>query len=165
MGEVFVREATIEDLVRIREIYNFAVTETAYTFDIYEKSEQAMLEWFQRYGGRYPLIVATIDDDVCGYACLSPFRPRDGYYYTAETSVYVDPTYHSRGIASTLVDGLLKRSKEIGFHTIIACITEGNDISVKLHQKFGFDYVGCFRHLGRKFDQWQNAHFYQKIID
>jgi phosphinothricin acetyltransferase len=44
-------------------------------------------------------------------------------------------------------------------------ITGGNDVSVKLHEKFGFRQVGQFKEVGFKFDAWHDVLFYQLMFD
>lgn len=62
------------------------------------------------------------------------------------------------------MDEILKRAAKIGFHAIISGITGGNEASVKLHEKFGFQFVGCFKEVGFKFNEWQDVYFYQLLI-
>ena len=60
---------------------------------------------------------------------------------------------------------LLLRAKKLGYHTVVAGITSDNEVSIRLHKKFGFEFVGCFREVGYKFGKWQDVHFFQLLID
>ncbi|GAA0376947.1 GNAT family N-acetyltransferase [Bacillus horti] len=51
------------------------------------------------------------------------------------------------------------------YHTIVAGIVAGNAASIKLHKKFGFEYAGCLRQVGYKFDEWLDVHYYQLLLE
>jgi L-amino acid N-acyltransferase len=163
---VCVRDAQHKDLLQILNIYNAAVVSSAATFDLEPITLEQRREWFrQHHPQTYPILVATQGDKVVGYACLSPFRDKPAYRKSVESSIYVDPDYQGRGIGKTLLEAILRRATEIGYHTVIAGITGGNDASIQLHRKFGFEPVGCFREVGYKFDQWHDVYFYQLMLN
>jgi L-amino acid N-acyltransferase YncA len=159
-----IRKATIEDVPDILKIYNHAVLHTTATFDLKEKTLEEMKVWFQKYNDRYPLIVATIDGKIAGYCSLSPFREKEAYRQTAEISVYVHEEARGKGIARKLIQTIIELGKQADHHVIVAGITAGNDVSVHLHESFGFTFIGCFREVGYKFDQWQDVLFYQLTL-
>lgn len=159
-----IREASIEDVPAMLAIYNEAVLNQTSTFDLVEQTIEQRQKWFLKYGGRFPLIVAEMNGQVVGYCSLSPFRDKEAYERTVEISVYIDKEQRGNGIGRALMTEIIKLAKEIGHHTIIAGITAGNDVSVKIHEKFGFEYIGCFKEVGYKFDKWQDVLFYQKML-
>jgi L-amino acid N-acyltransferase len=160
-----IRDAELDDLPKLLEIYNFSVRTSAATFDLEEQTLEQRTEWFSHYGGKYPLIVAIIDDVVVGYSSLSRFRSKPAYEKSVESSVYVDESFYGQGIGKRLMHEILHRARQIGYHTVIAGITGGNEASVRLHMGLGFQFVGCFKEVGYKFGQWQEVHFYQLLID
>jgi phosphinothricin acetyltransferase len=163
---VCVRDAQHKDLLQILNIYNAFVVSSDATFDLEPLTLEQRLEWFrQHHPQTYPILVATEEDRVVGYACLSPFRDKPAYRKSVEVSVYVDSDYHGRGIGKTLLEAILKRAAEIGYHTVIAGITGGNEASIRLHEKFGFQHVGRFREVGFKFGRWCDVHFYQLMLE
>ena len=46
---------------------------------------------------------------------------------------------------------LIPECKALGFHVLIACITEGNEASVQMHRSLGFEQVSHFKRVGMKF--------------
>ncbi len=50
------------------------------------------------------LVVAERDGEVVGYAFSGDYRPRSGYRYTRETSVYLAPEARGQGIGRALYD-------------------------------------------------------------
>ncbi|MGG6314606.1 N-acetyltransferase family protein [Paenibacillus macerans] len=158
---IAVREAMLEDLPEMLAIYNEAVVNSTATFDLEEQSLQERKVWFRNHGGRYPLIVAEVQGKVAGYCSLSPFRAKPAYAGSAELSVYLAAEFRGQGIGTALTLDILKRAEMLGYHTVISCVVGGNEASRKLHEKFGFEHIGCFKEVGRKFGEWQDVHFYQ----
>jgi L-amino acid N-acyltransferase YncA len=159
-----IRDAQETDVPAILAIYNHAIRTSTATFDLKEHTLEQRLEWFSHYGGNYPLIVAVVDGKVAGYSCLSLFRTKPAYAKTAEISVYIDEKYQGRGIGKALMKEILERAQTLHYHTIIAGITAGNEVSVKLHEKFGFTLAGHFKEVGYKFGAWQDVLFYQLLL-
>lgn len=162
---VVLREAVLQDLPSILEIYNEAVLNSTASFDLEEQTLEERSEWFHHHGDKYPLIVAELDSKVVGYACLSSFQAKPGYNYSTELSVYIDVNYRGREIGSALMSDILKRAATLGYHTVISLLSGDNEASKKLHEKFKFTYVGVVKEAGFKFGEWQDVHFYQRFID
>lgn len=159
-----IRDAVLEDLPSMLEIYNEAVLNTTSTFDIKEQTLEQRKNWFQKYGGRYPLIVATSNEEVLGYSSLSPFREKEAYANTAELSIYISTHYRRMGIGSHLMGAIISRAKGLGYHTIVSCISVENEASMRLHEKFGFQFIGRLKEVGYKFGSWKDVSFYQLIF-
>lgn len=162
---ITIRDAVASDLERLTEIYNHAVIHTTATFDLEERTVADRRSWMERFDGvRYPLLVAEENDGVIGYAGLSPYSHKPAYARTVESSIYVDPTVQGNGVGTKLMETLLRRGRAAGHHVVLAGITAGNEGSIRLHERFGFQSVGCLRQVGWKFGQWQDVYFYQLIL-
>ncbi|MFD1674465.1 GNAT family N-acetyltransferase [Alicyclobacillus fodiniaquatilis] len=159
-----IRDAQITDLPDLLRIYNQAILTTTATFDIEVQTLAARTEWFHHYGGQYPLIVAEENGEIRGYASLSRFREKEAYARTVESSVYIDEQAHGRGIGKALMQELLQRAVALHHHVVIASITSGNETSVRLHTKLGFEFVGRLKEVGYKFDKWQDVDYYQIFL-
>ncbi|MGG1662442.1 N-acetyltransferase family protein [Brevibacillus sp. NRS-1366] len=162
---VQIRDAVIDDLPAMLEIYNYAIQNTVATFDLQEQSLEQRMVWFNKHGGNYPLLVAESQGEILGYSCLSSFREKPAYAKSTELSVYVSQEKRSIGVGSALMAVLLQRAAQLGYHTVISGIVGGNEASIALHHKFGFTFVGKFREVGYKFGEWQDVHFYQLMIE
>lgn len=162
---LIIRDAVQEDVPVILEIYNDAVRNLAATFDLEEKTLEERMEWFGHYGGSHPLIVAEVDGKVAGYSSLSMFREKEAYKSTVELSLYIAEDCRGRGLGKALMEEILRRARQNGFHTVISGITAGNEVSVRLHEYFSFDYIGNFREVGKKFGVWQDVLFYQLLLE
>ncbi|WP_223069736.1 GNAT family N-acetyltransferase [Paenibacillus caui] len=159
------REALFEDLPEMLDIYNEAVLNSTATFDLQAQTLEERTVWFDKYGENYPLIIAELHGKVAGYSSLSPFRAKPAYAYSTELSVYIASEFRGQGIGSVLVAEILKRAAELGYHNVVSGVVGGNEASRKLHEKFGFAYIGCFKEVGLKFGEWQDVHFYQLLLN
>ncbi|KGP72205.1 GNAT family N-acetyltransferase [Pontibacillus yanchengensis] len=158
---IWIRNGERKDLPAIHHIENEAILNGNATFDLHEKSIEEKQEWFTKFEGMYPILVAEWEGEVAGYAYLSPFEEKLAYQSTVELSVYVYPRFHGLGIGHSLMTAILDKGKECGFHTVISKITEGNERSVQLHIRYGFSYVGTLKEVGYKFDRWHDVLLYQ----
>jgi len=159
-----VRDARKRDLPALLEIYNDAIATLASTFDLEPKTLRERSRWFSQHGRRHPLIVAESQGMILGYASLSNFRDKPGYGKSVEDSVYVHRDARGKGVGKMLLEEILARAVRLGYHTVIAAIVPPNEASVRLHQGFGFAYVGNFREVGFKFSKWQDVAFYQLFL-
>ena len=160
-----IRDATIDDIDAITEIYNEAILTTTATFDLEPKSRKDRIVWFESHDDRYPILVAEWDESVVGWASLTPWRPRAAYDETAETSFYVSEEYRGKGIGRQLKQEIIEAARRSGFHTIIAGVAKGSDASLHLNKSFGFEVVGTFRQVGRKFGKLLDVTYLQKFLD
>jgi phosphinothricin acetyltransferase len=153
------------DAEALRAIYNVEVLESTVTFDLVPRTVAEQLAWIDEHSGGHPAIVAIgADEDVVGFASLSPYRPRPAYAPTVEDSVYVRRDRRSGGIGRLLLADLVERAREHGFHSVIARIVGGHDASIALHRACGFEQVGVEREVGRKFGKWLDVVLMQRML-
>jgi GNAT superfamily N-acetyltransferase len=50
---------------------------------------------------------------VAGYAYAGAYRPRPAYRFTVENSIYLDPSFHRRGIGLALLEKLTGWTPEL----------------------------------------------------
>jgi L-amino acid N-acyltransferase YncA len=158
-----VRKALVKDLKAITEIYNEAVLKTDATFDNTPKTLKEQREWFDEHGPHNPVLVADADGKVQGWASLSQWSSRCAYAATAEISIYIKEEHRNQGIGKLLMQAILDAGDEAGLHTVISRITGGNQVSVRLHEKFGFKHIGVMREVGNKFGRMLDVIMMQKI--
>jgi phosphinothricin acetyltransferase len=158
-----IRKATMKDLGAITEIYNEAVLKTVATFDTEPKTVEEQKPWFESHDSRHPILVAEQDDAIVGWASLSKWSDRCAYSDTAEISVYVKEERRRKGKGKKLLQEILDQGQKVGLHTVVARIAESNEISVRLHEAFGFEHIGTMKEVGRKFGKLLDVHLMQKI--
>lgn len=161
-----IRWAEESDLEQLTEIFNYEVLNSTASFCITPQTAEERKAWFLSHDREArPLIVAEEDGRAVGYASLSDYRVYEAYKATVELSVYVDHRYRRRGIAEALMKHLLTLAEENEtLHMVISVITGGNEPSIRLHEKLGFVYGGVTHQVGRKFDTWLDAVYYERMV-
>jgi phosphinothricin acetyltransferase len=164
--DVDIREATIDDLKQIVDIYNHYVVHTPITFDLAPVTVEDRRGWFAQFSttGRHRLFVAVERDTVVGYAGSHQFRTKAAYDTTAETTVYCAPAVVGKGIGSMLYTALFEAIASEDIHSLLAGITLPNVASVALHERFGFTLAGVTHAVGRKFDRYWDVGWYERIL-
>ncbi len=159
-----IRRGREDDLAALTELYNHYVRETAITFDLEPYTVEKRRPWFGAFAatGRHQLFVAEEAGQVVGYACTREFREKRAYDSSAETSVYLAPDFHRRGLGSLLYGQLFDALAGEDVHRYIAGITLPNEASIALHARFGFTSVGVMREVGRKFERYWDVLWMEK---
>lgn len=166
MGDITVRDASEGDVPAITEIYSYEVLHGTATFDIEPKTLDDRLLWL-RETQQPPHRVIVADDGIAvvGWGVLHPFHTRAAYRFTTEDSVYIHQDRRGEGIGKLVLARLVELARLGGFHTIMAGMSEGNEASVRLHQRFGFEIVGVEREVGYKFERWIDVTWMQKMLE
>ncbi len=165
--EIILRPARPGDAVRVAAIYGEHVLHGLATFEEVPPDAQEMARRIAQVKAQsYPWLVAERAGLVVGYAYLSRFKERSAYRYTAEDSVYIDPTCRGQGIGTRLLAGLLEQARKMDLHSIMAVIGDSNNrASIALHARHGFGHVGVARALGFKLGRWVDVVYMQKMMD
>ena len=158
-----IRQATLEDLVTITEIYNEAILKTVATFDTQLKTLEEQKAWFMDHGPKNPILIAEKDMIIVGWAALSEWSDRCAYSDTAELSLYILEENQGQGIGRKLLETIIQEGEKAGLHTVIVRITEGNEASIHLHESMGFFHIGIMREVGLKFGKLLDIYLMQKI--
>ena len=167
---VTTRTATVDDAEAMRRIYNVEVEQHVTTLDMVPRSADDQRRWIEQRSGAFSAIVAEAaiesgdPPEVVGFASLSPFRDRPAYHPTVEDSVYVDRAVAGMGIGRALMDALVARARDSGFHSMIARIEASGAASIALHRSCGFELVGVEREVGRKHGRWLDVAVMQLML-
>ena len=164
MPAITLRPATESDLVAINDIYNHYVQHSTCTYQEESEPLDGRRQWFKRHGGQHPVIVAEADRQVVGWGSLSAYHARSAYRHTVEDSVYVHHQHHRRGIGARLLQELIVRARQLGYHAIIASIDGDQKASIALHAKFHFEQVGHFKQVGFKFGRRLGVVYMELIL-
>ncbi|MFC0842836.1 GNAT family N-acetyltransferase [Streptomyces noboritoensis] len=161
-----VRAGAEDDLEELTRIYNHYVVSTPITFDIEPFTAEQRRPWLESHPdhGRHRLLVAEEGGKVLGYATSSPFRPKQAYETSVETSVYVAPEQVGRGVGGLLYASLFEVLEQEDVRQALAGIALPNEASRRLHLRFGFEPVGVYREVGRKFGKFWDVAWFQRSL-
>lgn len=177
--EVVIRTVNDADITAIAEIYMHYVTNTVATFGEETVTADELTHKFHDCQKlNLPWLVAVTRataasggasaaaETIVGYAYAGLFRPRTGWRFTIEDSIYLRPGFAGRGIGRRLLSDLLKRCAAAGYKQMIAAIsiddsTGDGASSVGLHKSLGFVDAGRLKNVGFKFNRWIDCGFLQ----
>ncbi len=154
------RIATPDDAASILAIYTPIVRETHISFELDPPTPGEMRRRIADLLGFAPWLVCEIGGAPAGYAYAARFRDRAAYRWSVETTVYVDPRFHRRGVAGALYGALFQCLRLQGFRTVVAGITLPNEASVRAHEAAGFRPAGAVHRVGFKLGSWWDVGFW-----
>jgi len=142
-----------KDWPMVREIYAEGISTGNATF------ESSPPEWSPWEAGHLQAgrLVARSQNQIVGWAALSPVSSRCVYAGVAEVSVYVGQQFRGLGIGGKLLAALIENSEHAGIWTLQAGIFPENVASVELHKSHGFRVVGTRERLGSMGGRWRDV--------
>lgn len=107
--------------------------------------------------------VATIKDEVIGFAVLSATSKREVYRGVVEVSIYLDQQYIGNGIGSKLFQHLIEDSEKKGYWSLYSSVIAENKASISLHKKCGFREIGYREKIATdRFGNWHNTILFER---
>jgi len=164
---MIVRAATDADAEALAAIYGHHVLHGFGTFEI-TPPDAAWMDGRRRdvQGRGLPYLVAEDAGRVLGFAYASPFRPRPGYRFTAEDSVYVAPDAVGQGVGRAVLAQVIADCEAFGLRQLVAVIGDSlNAASIGLHRALGFEPAGVGRSFGFKHGRWVDIVWMQKALN
>jgi L-amino acid N-acyltransferase YncA len=164
--EVIIRDANEADMTGVQRIYAHHVLHGLASFEeIPPTVHDLMTRRVSVLAAGLPYLVAERDGAVVGYSYAGAFRPRSGYRFTIEVSVYVAEGLRGNGIGGALLRALIARCESGPWRQMIACIGDSaNEASVALHLRLGFRLVGSLDSVGWKLGRWVDVVFMQRSL-
>ena len=150
--EITIRTLQLEDLDSVLKIFEEGIVTGNATF---EKSPPSKIEWDNQHlkAGR---LVSIINNQIVGWAALSPISDRCVYSGVCDISIYVKESERGKGIGKKLLSALITESEKAGYWTLQSRIFPENPISLSIHKKLGFKIVGRREKIGKINDVWRD---------
>jgi L-amino acid N-acyltransferase YncA len=101
-------------------------------------------------------LAAFDNDEMLGWAALSPVSSRCVYGGVAEVSIYVASNAREKGVGKLLFAQLIIESEENGLWTLQSGIFPENNASIKLHKDMGFRQIGYREKIGNMEGVWRD---------
>ncbi len=150
----------------ILAIFNHAIIHSTALYDYQPRTEEYMHNWFAtKAASQFPVLGAVNDaGELMGFASYGSFRNFEGYKFTVEHSVYIHPKHQRKGLGKILLEALIKRASDQGYHVMLGVIDEQNSGSIALHRQLGFSEQGRLPQIGFKFGRWLDVVIYHKLL-
>jgi len=154
-----IRPVTPNDTAGILAIYTPEVKTGTASWEYEVPSLEEMAQRIEKnLMDGYPWIVAEQNDLLIGYAYASSFRPRIGYRFCVENSIYLAPEARRTGVGKSLMESLIQQCTDLGFRQMIAVIGDSdNTPSIRFHQNLGFKDAGTLKSAGFKNGRWLDS--------
>ena len=153
MSGIRIRTLTADDWGPVSSIYLEGIGTGQATF---ETRAPSWAEWNSKHLIA-PRLVASSDEQIVGWAALSPVSSRLVYAGVAEISVYIANDWRGKGIGRTLLELLVVESEKNGIWTLQASIFPQNVASMSLHKSCGFREVGRRERIGKMNGGWRDT--------
>lgn len=158
------RDATIQDIPAILDIYRPYILNTAITFE-YDVPTLAQFEdRFRAITREFTWLVWEEDGEILGYAYGSRAFERAAYGWDADLSIYLRQGCSGRGIGRALYETLEQRLAAQGYYVLYALVTSANAGSCAFHEAMGYREAVRLPACGFKFGQWYDVIWYEKRL-
>ena len=135
MSELFIREATPNDISQIEEIEKSSFSKPW--------SEKWLTDEINKPDDFF--WVATDGDNILGYAVVGKLGAEAELY-----NIAVDNAHRGRGIGNALMEHLKKEVSKGGVEKVFLEVRERNAAAISLYEKHGFKSVGRRRNYYRE---------------
>jgi phosphinothricin acetyltransferase len=138
------RDATIDDLQTIVDIYNATIPSRIVTADLIPVTVDSKLDWFNEHNPvTRPLwMVENKDEHIIGWISFQNFYGRPAYNETAEISIYIDENFRGNGYGKQMLSYAIKQCPLLKINNLLGFIFEQNFISINLFKSMGFIECG-----------------------
>jgi len=160
-----IRAADVDDAAEISRIYNQGIQDRIATLETEERSPEERGQWLAAHDERHPVLVAECDGHVVGWASLNVFNARRAYEHVADLSLYVERDWRGRGVGRQLLETLIGRAIELGYHKLVLAAFPFNEAGMRAYGRAGFREVGIYREQGRLDGRWVDTIVMEKILE
>jgi phosphinothricin acetyltransferase len=146
MEELTFRNATLEDLPKIVDIYNSTIPSRMVTADTENISVESKVQWFHEHNpeNRPLWMVEDSANNILGWVSFSSFYGRPAYNGTVEVSIYMEESCRGKGFGKQVLQYCIDNAGKFGVKTLLGFIFLHNEPSLKLFRYFGFEDWGTF---------------------
>ncbi len=143
------RNASLEDLAFIVDVYNSTIPSRLVTADLTPVSVEGKTNWFYEHNpSTRPLwIIEDEFNNPIGWLSFQDFYGRPAYDGCAEISIYLDTNYRNGGIGKSSLLYAIQKCPELKIHTLLGFIFEQNTASIRLFAKLGFTEWGHLENI------------------
>ncbi|MBK8485201.1 MAG: N-acetyltransferase [Saprospiraceae bacterium] len=149
------------DTQAVLDIYKYYVDHTIISFEYEAPTLEEYRERIRISTEKYPWLICLCNNKIIGFAYGSTYRYRNAYQWSSESSIYIAPDFHTKGIGRILYMTLLELLKLQGYFNVFAGVALPNEKSVGFHRTLGFKEIGFFKKVGYKHGNWHDIHWFQ----
>ncbi len=154
------------DAPALLALRNHYIAQSFATFDEAPLSPADVQAWMAgfREDGPHRLLVARDGQRLLGFCSSQPYRAHPAFARTVETSIYVAPDAGRAGVGTALYERLFAALAGEGLHRAVVGIALPNEVSIRLHARFGFRPVGVFDEYAHKHGRAISSQWMQRAF-
>jgi phosphinothricin acetyltransferase len=164
MASIAIRAAEPADAAAIAVIYNQGIEDRLATLETETRSADERRRWLAARRLRHPVLVGEVGGHVVGWGSLNPFNSRPAYDHVADFSVYVERGWRGRGVGRRLLEALVVRGRELGYHKLVLAAFPFNAAGVALYRRLGFAEVGVYHEQGQLDGKWVDVVVMERLL-
>lgn len=138
----------------VERIYQDGIDTQQATFETQTPSWE---DWDLAHLNHSRLVALNPENQVIGWAALSPVSKRSVYRGVAEVGIYVSTQHLGQGIGIALMHALITAAETNEIWTLQAVTFPENKASVGLHKKLGFRLVGHREKIAKQHGVWRDT--------
>jgi phosphinothricin acetyltransferase len=148
LGDIVVSEICSDDYADVARIFEEAINNGGNS--TFETAAPASFDkWINGKVAKCCIIArAAGSSEALGWASLSLTSSRKVFSGVVELSLYITETARNKGLGKRIMNEIIHLSEAEGIWTIQSGIFPENEISITLHEKFGFRRVGFRERVG-----------------
>jgi L-amino acid N-acyltransferase YncA len=140
LTDIRIRDAKINDLPIIVDIYNSTIPGRMVTADTEPVSVSSREQWFEEHSpSSRPLWIIEYEGQVCGWLSFQSFYGRPAYNATAEISIYIHRDFRGKKIGQYMIQNAIDACPRLQIKTLLGFIFGHNQPSLNLFSNFGFE--------------------------
>jgi len=159
-----IRPAVDADADAICRIYNQGIEDRLATLETVLRTPDERRAWLAGRTPRHPVLVAERGSAIVSWASLNPFNPRACYDHVGDFSIYVERVARGSGIGRRLLEALIARARELGYHKLVLAAFPYNAGGCALYERCGFRSVGIYREQGMLDGKWVDVILMEQLL-
>ncbi len=146
---MLVRDATLQDLEMIVQIYNSTIPGRMVTADTEPVTVTDKLTWFHSHNPatRPVWIVYNQAGETLGWVSFGDFYGRPAYNGTAEISIYLHEHARGKGWGKEILAYAISQCPTLGIDCLLGFIFAHNNPSIRLFKNAGFTEWGHLKDI------------------
>lgn len=137
----------------VKQIYEEGIATGNATF---QTAAPTWEEWDAAHVAK-PRLVAIENNEILGWAAITPVSGRCVYAGVGEVSVYVGTNARGKGLGKQLLLALIEGSEKENFWTLQAGVFPENLASLAIHEACGFRIIGTREKIGKMNGVWRDT--------
>ena len=159
-----IRPAVSADAEAVCRIYNQGIEDRQATLETALRTPDERRVWLQGRSPRHPVLIAERGEETVGWVSLNPFNPRACYDHVGDFSLYVERAARGSGVGRRLLEALIGRARELGYHKLVLSAFPDNAAGRALYVRCGFRTVGTYREQGMLDGEWADVILMERLL-